>query len=253
MVLNKARLIWRGLLRNHPRTQPSYLPRKGLRNAIAEFSKNGTGKILDIGCGCKPYQQLFTMASSYTGIDTRNSGHSYWNNDVVDIFYDGRNIPFEASSFDTIVSFQVLEHVKEIDGTMHEIRRVLRNDGVFIGTIPFIWPEHEMPYDYQRWTVEGIQRMLALNGFQLIHAKKIGGAAEVLSALLIDRLGCSSNRTRAALLIIISFIVNSGCDLYRWLRPVNEARQKQHSFYLDIIFFARKFTIHDKVTPSRFT
>ena len=236
--VDKAKLVWRRFLHTHPRTQPSYLPTKGLRSAISEFSSNGTGKILDIGCGCKPYQSLFTGSSSYTGIDTRNSGHTYWNNDIVDVFYDGRNIPFAAHSFDTVVSFQVLEHVKEIDQIMQEIKRVLTNDGVFIGTVPFIWPEHEMPYDYQRWTVEGIQRLLALNGFELIHAKRIGATAEVLSALLIDRFR-SSSRTRAWMLPIISLIINRVCDAYRLLKPYRNQSIK-HGLYLNIIFLAKK-------------
>lgn len=237
--MNLAQLVWRWFLHTHPRTQPSYLPTKGLRAAISEFSSNGTGKLLDIGCGCKPYQTLFTGSSSYTGIDTRNSGHTFWDDDIVDVFYDGQNIPFASHSFDTVVSFQVLEHVKEIDQIMQEINRVLTNDGVFIGTVPFVWPEHEMPYDYQRWTVEGIQHLLELNGFEPIYVKKIGATAEVLSALLINRFGRSTLRTRAIMLSIISLIINSVCDAYRLIKPICDQSIK-HGLYLDIIFLARK-------------
>lgn len=243
------KFLWRRFLKSHPRTQPSYLPRKGLKNAIAEFSSKASGDILDVGCGCKPYRSLFANSINYTGIDTKNSGHTYWNSDIVDVFYDGLHIPFESCSFDSVVSFQVFEHVNELDEMMNEIHRVLSADGVLIATVPFIWPEHEMPYDYQRWTVQGIQRLLAQNGFYLVHSKKIGGSAELLSSLFIDRLGNSTSRTNAILLPILCLIINSLTDMYRLFMPFNDT-SSSHSLYLDIIFLAKK---HNSSTNSQHT
>jgi ubiquinone/menaquinone biosynthesis C-methylase UbiE len=69
-------------------------------------SADGNSKILDIGCGIKPYRHLFT-SSSYTGIDIAGGGHED-RAKTVDAYYDGHNIPFPNQSFDTIICTQVL-------------------------------------------------------------------------------------------------------------------------------------------------
>ena len=59
------------------------------------------GKVLDFGCGKKPYQSLFTNAEEYIGVDYEGEGHSH-QNETIDVFYDGKKIPFENNTFDNI-------------------------------------------------------------------------------------------------------------------------------------------------------
>jgi SAM-dependent methyltransferase len=56
---------------------------------------------------------------------------------------DAVKLPFDDASFDCVTSFGVLEHVQDDLGSMHEIRRVLRQDGVFYVTF--------LPY-FMSWT-----------------------------------------------------------------------------------------------------
>jgi len=48
----------------------------------------------------------------------------------------GEQLPWPDASFDTILSFDVLEHVRSIEATLHECRRVLRSDGRLLVVFP---------------------------------------------------------------------------------------------------------------------
>ena len=83
---------------------PFYFARKGLVDAIAELAPQIGGKVLDVGCGSKPYRELFS-ATEYVGLDVEQSGHDHRHEDV-DVLYDGKTFPFPDGSFDSVVCFQ---------------------------------------------------------------------------------------------------------------------------------------------------
>jgi len=108
---------------------PYFIARYGLLLKIKNFAKNDFSgkKILDVGCGIKPYKNLFN-SSSYVGIDIDYGGH---NNQakVVDKFYDGVNIPYDDNSFDIVICTEVMEHVVDPEKLLSEIHRVLKIGG----------------------------------------------------------------------------------------------------------------------------
>jgi SAM-dependent methyltransferase len=158
---------------------PFYFARKSLVNQIKLITHEFTGKLLDFGCGSKPYRSLFTQVNEYVGIDVETEGHNHKNEDI-DIFYDGENIPFKDNAFDSILASEVLEHVPDIDKVVSELRRVLKPCGKILITVPFVWTEHEMPYDFRRFTATGIKHILTKQGFEVILCKKIGCFFETL-------------------------------------------------------------------------
>jgi SAM-dependent methyltransferase len=129
---------WFGILVN-----PFYFARRALRRHMAELASGCEGPVLDVGCGSKPYRTLF--AADYTGVEVdttemRERGHA-------DFYYDGRNLPFAAGAYSTVLCNQVLEHVFEPDKFIAELARVVRPGGKLLLTVPFVWDEHEQPYD----------------------------------------------------------------------------------------------------------
>ncbi|MHB2000815.1 MAG: class I SAM-dependent methyltransferase [Solirubrobacteraceae bacterium] len=116
--------------------------------------------VIDIGAGEAPYRELFTEQRYVTldRADTPHSGH-------VDLHGAADSIPAEDGSFDALVCTQVLEHVPEPSDALCEFRRVLRTGGVLIATVPFLWEEHETPFDYYRYTRYGIEHLLRRAGF----------------------------------------------------------------------------------------
>lgn len=150
---------------------PVYIIRRGLYKTILHFSQNISGNVLDFGCGSKPYESIFRNADSYVGVDIEVSGHNHKDSSV-DFFYDGKTLPFSDNNFDAVVCFEVLEHIFNIDEILTEIRRVMKDQGLFLISVPFAWDEHEAPYDFARYTSYGIKSVLERNMFEVIEIKK---------------------------------------------------------------------------------
>jgi SAM-dependent methyltransferase len=163
---------------------PFYLIRRSLYLTIRECASGISGRVLDFGCGSKPYESLFSQASAYVGVDLQASGHDH-KNSKVDVFYDGQHLPFDAASFDAVVSFEVFEHIFELDQSLQEIKRVLKPDGKLLISIPFAWDEHEAPFDHARYTSYGIQHMLERNGFEVKDVRKSNSYVRALAQLWI--------------------------------------------------------------------
>jgi len=150
---------------------PVYIIRRGLYKNILQMAPRITGDVLDLGCGRKPYESLFVNAKSYTGVDVEASGHNH-KNSKVDYYYDGKTLPFPDNHFDAVVSFEVFEHVFNIDDVFVEIRRVLKPGGQLFITLPFALYEHEMPFDFARYTSCGIKHVFEKNKFEVLEISK---------------------------------------------------------------------------------
>jgi len=152
---------------------PFLFIRTALRRALVRQAPKLTGTMLDFGCGRKPYKQLFTNVSQYIGVDIEVSGHSHANSEI-DVFYDGKTIPFPDNYFDSAFSSEVIEHIFNPDEILPEIRRVLKPNALALFTFPFAWSEHEQPYDYARYTSFGAKYLFEKNGFEVVFMQKTG-------------------------------------------------------------------------------
>lgn len=213
----------------------TFLPNYELRNAIAACSSEVSGVVLDIGCGAKPYEDLF-KCDAYIGLDTKNSGHNH-HSSKVDVYYDGHKIPFPDEYFDGIVAFQVLEHVEDIESMFSEIRRVLKKSGKLLITAPLIWPEHEVPYDFCRWTSFGISNLLEKNFFEIMQQDKVGSTHSVIAALFLNSFGGKANPISKILIRLLSLAVNA---LVLAISHLAVSSSKSREMYFDNIVLVRK-------------
>jgi SAM-dependent methyltransferase len=166
---------WLGVFVN-----PFYFARAGLGNAIAELAGLLTGRMLDVGCGTKPYQSLFEV-DEYVGLEI--DSESSRQRGIADFFYDGTKFPFEDHQFDSVLCNQVLEHVFNPDEFLSEIARVLKPGGHLLLTVPFVWDEHEQPYDYARYTSFGLSSLLNRAGLDITVHKKLCADGSILAQL----------------------------------------------------------------------
>jgi len=150
---------------------PFHIIRSGLHTEIRKISPQMNGNVLDFGCGSKPYQGLFINAEKYIGVDIEASGHNHATSKV-DFFYDGKTLPFDSEHFDGVVSFETLEHVFELDGILSELNRVIKPGGKLLISVPFVWDEHEVPYDFARYTSFGVRHLLSKHGFEVVEYRK---------------------------------------------------------------------------------
>jgi len=154
---------------------PYYISRRSLLVSIKKFaSATATdAAILDVGCGIKPYRQFF-KSQNYTGIDIEGGGHTDEAKDV-SLYFDGHTIPFPDNSFDTLLCTEVLEHADDPEILVSECARVLKDGGRAYFSMPFVYPEHEIPYDFRRFTYFEHQRLFAKNNFKYISTVKTTG------------------------------------------------------------------------------
>jgi SAM-dependent methyltransferase len=149
---------------------PFYLVRRSLWKNIRHLAPKLKGRVLDIGCGSKPYEELFTSKTEYIGMEI-DSPHGR-KNPKADVFYTGTKFPFDAESFDSAVATQTIEHIFNPDEFIAEIGRILKKGGKLLVTVPFVWDEHEQPYDYARYSSFGISHLLKTHGFKIVEHKK---------------------------------------------------------------------------------
>lgn len=151
----------------------TYMVRKSLLSAVAELQPVIHGRVLDLACGVMPYKKYLmnNKIIEYIGIDLEPT--EYHHDVKPDFFWDGKTIPLEDSSVDFILATEFLEHYFDTSSILAEIKRVLKPGGIFFFTVPCIWPLHEAPYDYHRFTPFCLQE----------HAKKVGFSSVVLKPL----------------------------------------------------------------------
>lgn len=150
---------------------------RDLYNAIKNFAK---GKLLDIGCGNKPYEiWCKEIVSEYVGCDiVQSSGNK------VDVLSSANKIPLDSNSFDTVLSTQVIEHVEDHQGLIDEAYRLLKPQGYFILSGPMYWNLHEEPYDFFRFTKHGFKYILEKAGFEVCEIVANGGAWATLGQVI---------------------------------------------------------------------
>jgi SAM-dependent methyltransferase len=138
-------------------------------NKYIDTSKQN--KLLDYGCGDMPYKPLFGNNVEYLAYD-------FIDNPKATKFLNSSNTTNEIkSSYDIVLSSQVLEHVDNPSVYLNEIFRVLKQDGILLLSTHGNWMYHPSPKDFWRWTSEGLIKLINDHDFEVIEIISIGDLA----------------------------------------------------------------------------
>ena len=172
---------WPGEDRRHPPlTSPTWAVRAPLARWLEAQARIGEGyRVLDVGCGPKPYYPFFAeRASAYVGVDVVE-------NPAAELRGSVEALPVEDGSFDLVLCTQVLEHCDDPAQAVRELRRVTSPGGRVLASTHGVQWYHPSPVDYWRWTHEGLRRLFETNArWSELQVEPSGGTAACLAMLL---------------------------------------------------------------------
>ena len=156
----------------------SLFPKRPTERQYMFIKKHATNKYtLDIGCGKRPYKTFYPNS---VGFDVADGEH-------VDLVGDAHDLSaFDDDSFDVILCTEVLEHLHDPHVAISEMHRVLKPQGKLILTTRFVFPLHDVPHDYFRYTEYGLKHLL--KEFKNVEVIEEANTIESL-AILHQRIG----------------------------------------------------------------
>lgn len=172
---------WPGEERRSPRLSSSTW---AVRAPLAEWLraagrdlKDGS-RVLDVGCGPKPYYPFFAGAAAYVGVDV--VAHP-----AADLVGRVEELPLEDASFDLVLCTQVLEHCDDPARAVAELRRVVAPGGRVLASTHGVQVYHPSPEDYWRWTHAGLAKLFEDNAdWESVEVTPGAGTALTLAMLL---------------------------------------------------------------------
>ena len=167
-----------------PRSMPTYAVRAPLVRWLSEQAADahraiGRYRVLDVGCGAKPYEPLFAPhAASFVGVDPVENPHAELKGSV-------EALPVDDGSFDIVLCNQVLEHCDDPAAAVSELRRVTAPGGRVLASTHGVMPYHPSPTDYWRWTHAGLEKLFRENGeWASVRVSPASGTTACLGMLL---------------------------------------------------------------------
>ncbi len=137
-------------------------------SSLDKYAPDHNAKLLDIGCGDKPYKKLFKKYN-YTGIDSNPEISK------PDVIGSITSLPFESGSFDACMTVWVLDDLPNPDNAVKEISRVLKSDGYYFAVEVQSAHQHYIPNDYFRFTPNALRVLCEKHKLEMISHKSYGG------------------------------------------------------------------------------
>lgn len=188
-------------------------------------------KILDYGCGDKPYEYIFeNHVEKYVGVDIGSNPKADF------LINPGDKLNFINEEFDIVLSSQVLEHVEDTDSYLEECNRVLKQNGFLFLSTHGTWQYHASPYDYYRWTALGLKTVIRKHKFEVIDIVPVLGQLAVTSQLRLSFYNSFANMVGAVgkiLLLPISFLYQIKIIVEDFITP-KRVKERDAAYYLVI-------------------
>ena len=147
--------------------------------ALEAFASDMRGRVMDIGGKRENKRGTFqppehqAQAWWYVNLDMTTNPN---------VYADAGQLPLMGQSVDCVICTEVLEHLPRPERCVAEIHRLLRDGGVALISVPFLYPTHADPYDYQRFTEDGLRNLF--RDFKTVTVYRMGGYTGVLGLMV---------------------------------------------------------------------
>jgi len=143
---------------------------------------SAAGPVLEIGSYYDPsYEDLCDRRGIFPGREF--IGCDIRQGPGVDRVEDVENLTLPDGFAGTLLILETLEHLSDPTRAIAECRRVLRDDGLLILSVPFSYRLHGFPTDYWRFTASGVHRLLA--GFPRKTILSLGAAVKPMTVFAV--------------------------------------------------------------------
>lgn len=190
--------------------------------ATADWIASGArGRVLDIGCADRWIERRLPEDCEYIGLDYPATGRDLYGSRP-DVFADATHLPLRDACVDTVVMLEVLEHLRHPGEALREIVRVLRPQGTVLLSMPFLYPIHDAPHDYQRLTRYGLSRDAETAGLKVeVVSARLGSAesAGLIVCLSLAGIVVETLRKRHAGILLVPLLLAAipFVNLLAWL------------------------------------
>ena len=143
----------------------------------------------------------FNFSPGYT-LDISSEKHASYEKDwnielknLINIDIDGKpniladinNLPFKNNTISNFGCFNVLELIQFPKIAVQDIHRVLNKTGYLVGYVPFLYPIHNQPVDYWRFSNKSLYQILSIGGFENIIIEPLGGRFIVMYDIILPK------------------------------------------------------------------
>lgn len=191
---------WAKLLARTPLHPQWLLGARTLPSGVAGIS----GRVLDIGAADRWIESRLSSSVEYMALDYPATGRDLYRSRP-DVFGDGACLPFVDRCLDGVLCLEVLEHVPEPESVLDEIARVLKPGGRAWVTMPFLYPLHDAPFDFQRFTEYGLRRSMRRAGLEVTGLRKSGHAIRTAGLLACLAIAGAAARRRWLKWLLLPF------------------------------------------------
>jgi SAM-dependent methyltransferase len=160
-------------------------------------------RVLDVGCGVKPYAALFSGAAEYVGVDV--------NNPAAELEGFAEDLPVPDGSFEVVLCTQVLEHAADPAKVAAELHRVCAPGGRVLASTHGVQFYHPNPVDYWRWTHAGLEKLFTDNGsWRSVTVQPGSGTAACVAMVVNLYVALATKRVPAVGRVLISALNRAG-------------------------------------------
>lgn len=207
----------------------------------SEASEDISGRVLDLGASNsnrQKYESISGSVDEYYSLDIKASPS-------LDVIGDGRQLPLQSNTIDTVILSAVLEHVpiQDVAPLVNEVERVLTPEGSAIAYVPYIYPTHLAPNDYYRPTYYGLDLLFREAGFDTT-VWLGGGFSETLLHVMYTQYTALLSRLNLSLLrrlfFVVHFLFESASNTYALLMDLANKEPEFNEWYIGQLVVAKK-------------